>query len=61
MICSVSSLIYVSLKVGFVFDEPMNGDDGGNYFRVAEMALFLFSSPPISLSTYTVSTNGLSM
>ncbi|VVB02825.1 unnamed protein product [Arabis nemorensis] len=44
MICSVSSLIYVSLKAAFVFGEPAIGDGGGNYFRVAEVALFLCSS-----------------
>ncbi|KAG2242949.1 hypothetical protein Bca52824_095213, partial [Brassica carinata] len=44
MICSVSSLIYVSLKAAFVFGEPVNGDGGGSYFRAAEVALFLSSS-----------------
>ncbi|CAN6835589.1 unnamed protein product [Brassica oleracea] len=44
MICSVSSLIYVSLKAAFVFGEPANGDGGGSYFKAAEVALFLCSS-----------------
>jgi hypothetical protein len=44
MICSISSLIYVSLKAAFVFGEPAIGDGGGNYFRAAEVALFLCSS-----------------
>ncbi|KAG7574310.1 hypothetical protein ISN44_As09g025050 [Arabidopsis suecica] len=44
MICSVSSLAYVSLKAAFVFGEPSIGDGGGNYFRAAEVALFLCSS-----------------
>ncbi|KAL0711062.1 hypothetical protein Bca4012_018040 [Brassica carinata] len=44
MICSVSSLIYVSLKAAFVFGEPANGNGGGSYFRAAEVALFLCSS-----------------
>jgi len=44
MICSVSSLIYVSLKAAFVFGEPANVDGGGSYFRAAEVALFLCSS-----------------
>ncbi|CAN8279526.1 unnamed protein product [Cochlearia groenlandica] len=37
MICSVSSLIYVSFKAAVVFGEPMIGDDGG------EVALFVCS------------------
>ncbi|XP_010517405.1 PREDICTED: uncharacterized protein LOC104792858 isoform X1 [Camelina sativa] len=44
MICSVSSLIYVSLKAAFMFGEPQIGDGGGSYFRAAEVALFLCSS-----------------
>jgi len=39
MICSISSLIYVSFKAAIVFGEPVIG----GYFRTEEMALFLCS------------------
>ncbi|XP_010535243.1 PREDICTED: uncharacterized protein LOC104810574 [Tarenaya hassleriana] len=48
MICSILSLIYVSLKAAFVFGEPAaevsGGGGGGGYFRAAEVALFVSSS-----------------
>ncbi|KAG7561025.1 hypothetical protein ISN45_Aa05g024870 [Arabidopsis thaliana x Arabidopsis arenosa] len=39
MICSISSLIYVSFKAAIVFGEPVIG----GYFRTEEMALFVCS------------------
>lgn len=39
MICSVSSLIYVSFKAAVVFGEPVVG----GYFRTEEVALFVCS------------------
>ncbi|XP_010554662.1 PREDICTED: uncharacterized protein LOC104824315 [Tarenaya hassleriana] len=47
MICSILSLIYVSLKAAFMFGEPAadsSGGGGGVYFRAAEVALFVCSS-----------------
>ncbi|KAL0848145.1 hypothetical protein Bca101_021392 [Brassica carinata] len=41
MFCSISSLIYVSFKAAFVFDEPVIG---GGSFRTEEVALFVCSS-----------------
>lgn len=39
MICSISSLIYVSFKAAIVFGEPVIG----GYFRTEEMTLFVCS------------------
>ncbi|CAL9246219.1 unnamed protein product [Arabidopsis halleri] len=39
MVCSISSLIYVSFKAAVVFGEPVIG----GYFRTEEMALFVCS------------------
>ncbi|ESQ44856.1 hypothetical protein EUTSA_v10010703mg [Eutrema salsugineum] len=44
MICSISSLIYVSFKAAIVLGEPVIGDgDGGGNFRAEEVALFVCS------------------